>query len=82
MGARKKIITLPPISPIIPGHYQSFLDTMHHSLPRPLYVSEILPVAHGETDERRGAQLMADDMSRMIRLYPPQWAWNCRRWKS
>jgi len=46
------------------------------------YVSEIVPVAHGETDEQRVAQLMADDMSRMIRLYPEQWAWNYRRWKS
>ena len=46
-----------------------------------MYVNEILPPGHGETNEARVAQLMADDMSRMIRLYPEQWSWNYRRWK-
>jgi KDO2-lipid IV(A) lauroyltransferase len=45
------------------------------------HVSEVLPASHGLTDEAYVAQLMADDMSRMIKLYPEQWAWNYRRWK-
>jgi KDO2-lipid IV(A) lauroyltransferase len=45
------------------------------------YVNEILPQGHGETDELKVAQLLADDMSRMIKLYPEQWSWNYRRWK-
>jgi len=45
------------------------------------YVTEVLPLNHGLDNEQRVAQMMADDMSRMIRLYPEQWAWNYRRWK-
>ena len=44
-------------------------------------VTSILPPSHGESDEGKVAQLMADDMSRMIMLYPEQWSWNYRRWK-
>ena len=45
------------------------------------YVTDVLPHGHGETDELKVAQLLADDMSRMIKLYPEQWSWNYRRWK-
>jgi KDO2-lipid IV(A) lauroyltransferase len=45
------------------------------------YVTEILPPGHTVDNEAQVAQLMADDMSRMIRLYPEQWSWNYRRWK-
>ena len=45
------------------------------------YVTNVLPAGHKEADEAHVAQLMADDMSRMIRLYPEQWSWNYRRWK-
>lgn len=45
------------------------------------YVTEVLPKNHQITDDAKVAQLMADDMSKMIRLYPEQWAWNYRRWK-
>jgi len=45
------------------------------------YVTEVLPLNHGLDDEQRCAQMMTDDMSRMIRMYPEQWAWNYRRWK-
>ncbi len=45
------------------------------------YVTEVLGANHGMTDQGRIAQLMADDLSRMILMYPEQWAWNYRRWK-
>ena len=46
------------------------------------YAQEILPAGHRETDEAKVAQLMADNMSAMIRLYPEQGSWNYRRWKN
>lgn len=45
------------------------------------FTTEVLPPNHGQTDEQKIAQLMADDLSRMILRYPEQWAWNYRRWK-
>ena len=45
------------------------------------FTTEVLPVNHGQTDEHKITQLMADDLSRMILRYPEQWAWNYRRWK-
>jgi Kdo2-lipid IVA lauroyltransferase/acyltransferase len=46
-----------------------------------VHTSSILPAGHGETDHQKVAQMMADDMSRMIMMYPEQWSWNYRRWK-
>ena len=46
-----------------------------------IYVSEILSAGHGVVDQLKVAQLMADDMSRMIKMFPEQWSWNYRRWK-
>ena len=46
-----------------------------------IHVSLILKSEHGEVDQQKVAQLMADDMSRIIKLYPEQWSWNYRRWK-
>lgn len=45
------------------------------------FTTEVLPCGHGETDEQKIAQMMADDLSKMILRYPEQWAWNYRRWK-
>ncbi len=45
------------------------------------YVTEVLGSNHGITDQGKIAQLMADDLSKMILMYPEQWAWNYRRWK-
>jgi len=45
------------------------------------FATEVLAKGHGLTDENQIAQLMADDLSRMIETYPEQWAWNYRRWK-
>ena len=45
------------------------------------YCNEVLPPNHGRTDELEVAQLMADNMSNMIRRYPEQWSWSYRRWK-
>lgn len=45
------------------------------------YCEEVLPRDHNLSDEHQVAQLMADDMSKMIRRYPEQWSWNYRRWK-
>lgn len=45
------------------------------------YCDEVLPPAHGVTDEQAVAQMMADNMTSMIRKYPEQWSWNYRRWK-
>ena len=45
------------------------------------YATEVLRPNHGLKDEAHIAQLMADDLSRMIFRYPEQWAWNYRRWK-
>ena len=45
------------------------------------YCDEVLPKDHNITDETKVAQLMADNMSQMIRRYPEQWSWNYRRWK-
>lgn len=46
-----------------------------------IYVSEILTAGHGEVDHMKVAQLMVDDMSRIIKMFPEQWSWNYRRWK-
>lgn len=45
------------------------------------YVTKVLGANHGITDQGKIAQLMADDLSKMILMYPEQWAWNYRRWK-
>lgn len=45
------------------------------------FLTEVLPCNHGNTNEAAITQLMADDMTKMIRLYPEQWSWNYRRWK-
>jgi lauroyl/myristoyl acyltransferase len=45
------------------------------------YVTEVLGANHGISDQGKIAQLMADDLSKMILRYPEQWAWNYRRWK-
>jgi lauroyl/myristoyl acyltransferase len=45
------------------------------------FVTEVLKPGHSESDENKVAQLMADDLSKMILSYPEQWAWNYRRWK-
>lgn len=46
------------------------------------YCDEVLPKGHDQSDESLVAQLMADNMSEMIRRYPEQWSWNYRRWKN
>ncbi len=46
-----------------------------------IHTSLILESEHGEVDHQKVAQLIADDMSAMIRTYPEQWSWNYRRWK-
>ena len=40
---------------------------------------EIVAAGHGITDERQLTQLMANDIERVIRLYPEQWVWNYKR---
>ena len=45
------------------------------------FTTEVLKPNHGETDEQKITELMADDLSQMILRYPEQWAWNYRRWK-
>jgi lauroyl/myristoyl acyltransferase len=45
------------------------------------FATEVLPANHGETDEHKITQMMADDLSQMILRYPEQWAWTYRRWK-
>jgi lauroyl/myristoyl acyltransferase len=45
------------------------------------FTTDVLAPNHGETDEQKITQLMAEDLSQMILRYPEQWAWNYRRWK-
>ncbi len=46
-------------------------------------VSETLASSgHGITDELALTQRMASAIDRVIRLYPEQWTWNYRRWKT
>ena len=47
-----------------------------------LIATEILTDEHGMKDEEEISRRLAADMERVIRLYPEQWAWNYKRWKS
>lgn len=40
----------------------------------------ILPHAHGETDEVRVTQLMANAIEEAVEAEPGQWCWNYKRW--
>jgi KDO2-lipid IV(A) lauroyltransferase len=43
---------------------------------------ELFPAAHGLKDELELTRAMAAEIERVIRLYPEQWTWNYKRWRS
>ena len=42
----------------------------------------VAPADHGIDDETILTQKMADAIEEAIRLYPEQWIWNYKRWRS
>ena len=36
---------------------------------------------HGIEDQQHATQIMANEIERVIKLYPEQWVWNYKRWK-
>ena len=45
-----------------------------------LVCHEVAPGGHEITDSDEMTQMMADELSRVIRAYPEQWCWNYKRW--
>lgn len=41
----------------------------------------LYPPDQGNQDEQSMVQVMAQEIERVIRLYPEQWTWNYRRWR-
>jgi len=52
-----------------PGHYR-------------ILASEVLPGGHNQSDELALTVMCAAELEKAIRIWPEQWAWNYKRWKT
>ncbi len=46
-----------------------------------LIATEVIPSEHGIEDEVVLTQKIANEIERVIRIYPEQWCWNYKRWR-
>jgi KDO2-lipid IV(A) lauroyltransferase len=47
-----------------------------------ILATEVLPGGHNQTDELALTAMCAAELEKAIRLWPEQWAWNYKRWKT